>query len=55
MNILAGVDTKFEGKVMLAPGIRVGYLQQEPELNDGRKGEGQEGRGQLWWWRIHVV
>lgn len=35
MRILAGVDTNFDGRINLAPGIRVGYLAQEPELNDG--------------------
>ncbi|KAG2434937.1 hypothetical protein HYH02_012134 [Chlamydomonas schloesseri] len=36
MKILAGVDTSLaDGRVVLAPGIRVGYLAQEPELNDG--------------------
>lgn len=35
MKILAGVDTNFEGRVQLTPGIRVGFLEQEPELKDG--------------------
>ncbi|KAG1680356.1 hypothetical protein FOA52_015446 [Chlamydomonas sp. UWO 241] len=35
MNILAGRDTSCEGNVQLSPGIRIGYLEQEPELNDG--------------------
>ena len=35
MKILAGVDTNCEGNVMLSPGIRIGFLEQEPELKDG--------------------
>lgn len=35
MRILAGVDTSFDGNLMLAPGIRVGYLEQEPQLDAG--------------------
>ncbi|KAG2486629.1 hypothetical protein HYH03_014686 [Edaphochlamys debaryana] len=36
MKILAGVDTQLaDGRIVLAPGIRIGYLAQEPELNDG--------------------
>ncbi|OUS48826.1 ABC transporter [Ostreococcus tauri] len=35
MKILAGVDTAFDGEVYLEPGIKVGYLSQEPALDDG--------------------
>lgn len=35
MNILAGVDKQFDGEFHLDDGIKVGYLQQEPSLNDG--------------------
>ncbi|GLC42782.1 hypothetical protein PLESTB_001417500 [Pleodorina starrii] len=36
MKILAGVDTSLaDGRIVTAPGIRIGYLAQEPELNDG--------------------
>ncbi len=35
MKILAGVDTAFDGEVYLEPGIKVGYLAQEPALDDG--------------------
>jgi sulfate-transporting ATPase len=34
LKILAGVDKNFDGNLHLDPGIRVGYLQQEPELDD---------------------
>ena len=34
LKILAGVDTAFEGKTVLAPGYTIGYLEQEPQLDD---------------------
>ena len=33
LRIMAGVDTDFEGEARPQPGIKVGYLAQEPELN----------------------
>ena len=33
LRILAGVDTEFNGKTILAPGLTVGYLEQEPQLD----------------------
>ena len=33
MRILAGQDEEYEGKLQLSPGIKIGYLQQEPELD----------------------
>lgn len=35
MKILAGVDKTFDGDMYLEPGIKVGYLPQEPDLKDG--------------------
>ena len=35
MKILAGVDKNFDGDVNLTAGIRIGFLEQEPELNVG--------------------
>ncbi|MBT9559956.1 MAG: energy-dependent translational throttle protein EttA [Myxococcales bacterium] len=34
LRIIAGMDTEFQGEVIRAPGITVGYLPQEPELNN---------------------
>jgi ATP-binding cassette ChvD family protein len=34
LRIIAGIDTEFQGEVIRAPGITVGYLPQEPELNN---------------------
>ncbi len=32
LRIMAGVDTEFDGEARPQPGIRIGYLSQEPEL-----------------------
>lgn len=32
LKILAGIDTEFNGKTILSPGLTVGYLDQEPHL-----------------------
>ncbi|MGS2744157.1 energy-dependent translational throttle protein EttA [Halomonas sp. LS-001] len=34
LRIMAGVDKEFEGEARPMPGINVGYLPQEPELDD---------------------
>jgi energy-dependent translational throttle protein EttA len=34
LRILAGVDTKFEGQVSLQSGYTIGFLEQEPKLDD---------------------
>ncbi|MEQ9632313.1 MAG: energy-dependent translational throttle protein EttA [Roseovarius sp.] len=34
MKIMAGLDTEFQGEAWAADGIRVGYLPQEPQLDD---------------------
>jgi ATP-binding cassette ChvD family protein len=36
LKILGGVDKEFEGKIEMAPGFRVGYLEQEPLKNEKR-------------------
>jgi sulfate-transporting ATPase len=33
MKIIAGYDTEFNGEAWAADGVRVGYLEQEPQLN----------------------
>jgi len=33
LRILAGIDTEFEGKTVIAPGFSVEYLDQEPQLD----------------------
>ncbi len=34
LRILAGVDGDFNGKTTISPGITVGFLEQEPQLDD---------------------
>ena len=34
MKIIAGLDKNFEGEVVFSPGYSVGYLEQEPKLDD---------------------
>jgi len=36
MRIMAGVDTEFDGEAWPGKGVRVGYLPQEPELDETR-------------------
>ncbi len=36
LRILAGVDTDFVGEVTLSPGHTIGFLEQEPELDDSK-------------------
>ena len=36
LKILAGVDAEFLGKTILSPGYTVGYLEQEPRLDDNK-------------------
>jgi sulfate-transporting ATPase len=35
LKIMAGVDDNYEGEVIRMPGIKVGYLEQEPKLPEG--------------------
>ncbi|HQY38079.1 MAG TPA: energy-dependent translational throttle protein EttA [Giesbergeria sp.] len=34
LKIMAGVDKEFEGEALPMPGLSIGYLEQEPKLND---------------------
>ena len=36
LKILAGVDKNYQGDVVFAPGYTVGYLEQEPQLDDSK-------------------
>ncbi|MEM6683059.1 MAG: energy-dependent translational throttle protein EttA [Pseudomonadota bacterium] len=36
MKIMAGLDTEFQGEAWAAEGVKVGYLAQEPELDDDK-------------------
>src|SRR5882672_9937442 len=36
LRILAGVDKDFQGEVVISPGYSVGYLEQEPKLDESK-------------------
>src|SRR5207237_2226339 len=36
LGIMAGVDDNYDGEVIRLPGIKVGYLEQEPQLAPGK-------------------
>ena len=36
LKILAGADKNFNGETVLAPGHTIGFLEQEPQLNDNK-------------------
>jgi ATP-binding cassette ChvD family protein len=49
LRIMAGVDTEYDGEARPQPGIRIGYLPQEPELpeNETVREAVMEGVGEL--------
>ncbi|SNR62321.1 ATP-binding cassette protein, ChvD family [Humidesulfovibrio mexicanus] len=36
LRILAGVDTDFQGEIALSPGYTIGFLEQEPNLDESK-------------------
>ena len=36
LRIMAGIDTEFTGEAWAAAGVNVGYLSQEPQLDDAK-------------------
>ena len=34
MKIIAGIEKNYQGEVVFSPGYSVGYLAQEPQLDD---------------------
>ena len=36
LRIIAGVDKNYQGDVVFSPGYRVGYLEQEPQLDENK-------------------
>ena len=47
LRIMAGVDTEFDGEARPQKGIRIGYLPQEPQLDEGLdvRGNVEQGMG----------
>ncbi len=48
MRIMAGLDTEIDGEARPQPGIKIGYLSQEPELDANKdvRGNVEEGLGE---------
>jgi sulfate-transporting ATPase len=36
LKIIAGIEKSFQGEVVISPGFSVGYLEQEPALDDSK-------------------
>src|SRR5438309_466071 len=36
LRILAGVDKDYQGQIALSPGYTIGYLEQEPKLDESK-------------------
>ena len=36
LKILAGVDTEYSGEISISPGYTIGYMEQEPFLENGK-------------------
>ncbi|MGK0499076.1 MAG: ATP-binding cassette ChvD family protein [Oceanicoccus sp.] len=49
LRIMAGVDTEFNGEARPQPGLKVGYLSQEPELDPTKdvRGNVEDGLGEV--------
>ncbi len=49
LRIMAGIDTEIEGEARPQPGIKIGYLSQEPELDASKdvRGNVEEGLAEL--------
>ncbi|MFZ9594032.1 MAG: ATP-binding cassette domain-containing protein, partial [Burkholderiaceae bacterium] len=47
LRIMAGVDSQFEGEARPMPNLKVGYLPQEPQLDEGLdvRGNVEQGLG----------
>ncbi|MFN2309977.1 MAG: energy-dependent translational throttle protein EttA [Gammaproteobacteria bacterium] len=49
LRIMAGIDTEIEGEARPQPGLKIGYLAQEPQLDPDKdvRGNVEEGLGEL--------
>ncbi|ABI57440.1 energy-dependent translational throttle protein EttA [Alkalilimnicola ehrlichii MLHE-1] len=49
LRIMAGVDQEFEGEARAQPGTKIGYLPQEPQLDDSKdvRGNVEEGVAEI--------
>ena len=44
LRILAGVDKEFVGETVISPGYTIGFLEQEPQLDDSKNRAGDRRR-----------
>ena len=49
LRIMAGIDSEIEGEARPAPGINIGYLPQEPQLDENKdvRGNVEEAMGNI--------
>ena len=49
LRIMAGIDTDIQGEARPQPGIKIGYLPQEPELDESKdvRGNVEDGLGEI--------
>lgn len=49
LRIMAGIDKEFDGEARPQPGINIGYLPQEPQLDNGKdvRGNVEDGLGEI--------
>ncbi|WP_154222369.1 energy-dependent translational throttle protein EttA [Marinicella rhabdoformis] len=49
LRIMAGLDTEYQGEARPQPGIKIGYLSQEPELDESKtvRGNVEDGMGDV--------
>src|SRR5210317_1076049 len=49
LRIMAGIDTEIEGEARAQPGINIGYLSQEPQLDPSKdvRGNVEEGVAEI--------
>ncbi len=54
LRIMAGLDTDFDGEARPQPGINIGYLPQEPELDPAKdvRGNVEEGVAETARWYL---
>lgn len=45
LKVMAGLDTEYHGECIVAPGIRIGYLPQEPQLDESKDVAGNVAAG----------
>src|SRR5580658_8940977 len=52
LKVMAGIDNEINGEALPQPGIKIGYLSQEPQLDPKKnvRGNVEEGMGEVIHW-----